>query len=206
MFSSHAHLQTSNTMCKVTEYMNFSFYVSLINYFFLSFEKTPERALDLLMEMWNPAIDKVKEEVEEMEKIAKHKIEPWDYYFYSEKVRKASFDLDMEEVGKYFEFNNMKNAIFYCAKRLFGMNFNQIFDVPTFHEDVQVFEVSHEKTGNLIGLYYLDPFARPGTKSSGAWMMEIRCQVERERKLYICFFFCKFPVGKHGWKQSTSYR
>lgn len=143
-FQSHAHLQTVNTMCK-----------------------TPERAMELMMEVWNPTLQRVKEEVEDMQKLAGHKIEPWDYYYYAEKVRKQQYDLDMETVNEYLELNNLRNALFYCAKRLFGLHFEEITDVPKFHNDVQVFEVREEKTQKVIGLYYLDPFARPGEKNSG---------------------------------------
>jgi peptidyl-dipeptidase Dcp len=136
----------------------------------------PERARDLMMQVWPAAVERVHEEVRDMQKIAdKEKanltIEPWDYLFYAEKVRKAKYDLDEETLKPYFELNGMIEASFYMAGQLYGLKFVEITGkVPAFHPDVRVFEVQDEK-GAYVGLFYADYFARPA-KRSGAWMTD----------------------------------
>jgi len=142
--------------------------------------KTPKNAIDLMEAVWPAALARVKEEVADMQTIAKAEgknitIEPWDYRFYSEKVRKDKYDLNSDEVKQYLELNNLTDAIFYTAGRLFNFKFTPITDgsVPVFHEDVKVWEVNDITTGEHIGVYYLDPFARQG-KRSGAWATHYR--------------------------------
>jgi len=142
--------------------------------------KTPKNAIDLMEAVWPAALARVKEEVADMQTIAKAEgknitIEPWDYRFYSEKVRKDKYDLNSDEVKQYLELNNLTDAIFYTAGRLFNFKFTPITDgsVPVFHEDVKVWEVNDITTGEHIGVYYLDPFARQG-KRSGAWATQYR--------------------------------
>ena len=97
-------------------------------------------------------------------------IEPWDYRFYAEKVRKAKYDLDSEEVKQYLQLDNLRLAMFDVAGEVFGFEFVPITDgsVPVFHPDVTVYEVNDKATGRNVGLWYFDPFARDG-KRSGAW-------------------------------------
>ena len=142
--------------------------------------KTPKNAIDLMEAVWPAALARVKEEVADMQTIAKAEgknitIEPWDYRFYSEKVRKDKYDLNSDEVKQYLELNNLTDAIFYTAGRLFNFKFTPITDgsVPVFHEDVKVWEVNDITTGEHIVVYYLDPFARQG-KRSGAWATQYR--------------------------------
>jgi peptidyl-dipeptidase Dcp len=134
----------------------------------------PARAEELMMRVWGPAVARVKEEVADMAKIAGHEIQPWDYLYYAEKVRKARYDLSEAETKPYFELNNMIAASYYAAERLYGLKFREITGtVPVFHPDVRVYEVTRD--GKHVGLFYRDDFARTG-KRSGAWMTTYRDQ------------------------------
>lgn len=142
--------------------------------------KNPENAMDLMMKVWPAALARVEEEVKDMQKIADSQdanitIKPWDYRFYAEKVRKEKYDLDSEEVKQYLELGNLTQALFYTAGELFNFNFTPVEEgsVPVFHEDVKVWEVTNKDSGDLIGLWYLDPYARQG-KRSGAWATTYR--------------------------------
>lgn len=142
--------------------------------------KTPQRAMDLMMSVWPAAIARVQEEVADMQALATKqgadiKIEPWDYRFYAEQVRKAKYDLDSDEVKQYLQLDKLREAMFYVAGRLFNFNFTPVAPgtVPVFHPDVKVWEVTDSSSGKHIGLWYLDPFARQG-KRSGAWATSYR--------------------------------
>ena len=132
--------------------------------------KTPDAAMDLMMRVWRPAVARVAEEVAEMRALAGHEIAPWDYLYYAEKVRKAKYDLDENELKPYFELNAVKQGAFYMAGRLYGFEFVPLAagSVPTFHPDVEVFEVRNKADGSHVGLFYSDDFNRTG-KGSGAW-------------------------------------
>lgn len=155
-FKTHAHYRMADTMAK-----------------------DPEKAMDLMMKVWPAAVARVKEEVADMQAIAdKEKagitIEPWDYRYYAEKVRKAKYDLDQNELKPYFQLDNMVSAMFDAAGRLYGKSFTEnTGTVPVFEPEVRTFEVKRD--GKVIGLFYLDNFARPG-KRSGAWMTTYRSQ------------------------------
>lgn len=145
-----------------------------------SMAKTPENTLKLMETVWPAAIARVKEEVADMQALAdkdgaKITIEPWDYRFYAEKVRKAKYDLDQNEVKPYLQLDKIRDAMFFVAGELFNFTFKQINDVPVFHPDVTVWEVKDKTTGKHIGLWYFDPYARDG-KRSGAWMNAYRNQ------------------------------
>ncbi len=134
----------------------------------------PARAEDLMMRVWGPAVARVGEEVADMEKIAGHEIQPWDYLYFAEKVRKARYDLSAAETKPYFELNNMIEASYYAAERLYGLKFTEVTGtIPVFHPDVRVFEVT--RNGQHVGLFYRDDFARTG-KRSGAWHTTYRTQ------------------------------
>ncbi|MBQ4820285.1 M3 family metallopeptidase [Aquimarina sp. MMG016] len=137
--------------------------------------KNPENAMKLMNAVWPAAIARVKEEVADMQAIAdangnRFSIEPWDYRYYAEKVRKKKYDLDSDEVKQYLQLDNLREAMFFVAGELFGYKFTPVEDgkVPVFHSDVKVWEVNDKNSGEHIGLWYLDPFARTG-KRSGAW-------------------------------------
>jgi len=142
--------------------------------------KSPENAIKLMEGVWPAAIARVDEEVADMLVIGKaedgiEKIEPWDYRFYAEKVRKDKYNLDSSEVKEYLQLNKLREAMFYVAGRLFNFEFAEIKDgsVPVFNADVRVWEVTDKTTNEHIGLWYLDPFARKG-KRSGAWATTYR--------------------------------
>ena len=142
--------------------------------------KTPENAMDLMMAVWPAAIARVKEEVADMQEVADANgdnitIEPWDYRYYAEKVRQKKYDLDSEEVKQYLQLDKLTQALFYTAGRLFNYEFTPVPEgsVPVFNDDVKVWDVTDKDTGEHIGLWYLDPFAREG-KRSGAWATTYR--------------------------------
>lgn len=161
-FETHAHYRMADTMAK-----------------------QPEKAMDLMMKVWPAAVARVKEEVADMQAIAdKEKagitIEPWDYRYYAEKVRKAKYDLDQNELKPYFQLDNMVAAMFDAAGKLYGMSFTEnTGTVPVFEPEVRTFEVKRD--GKVIGLFYLDNFARAG-KRSGAWMTTYRDQFKLSGK------------------------
>ncbi|WP_308367086.1 MULTISPECIES: M3 family metallopeptidase [unclassified Microbulbifer] len=137
--------------------------------------KTPERAMELMEAVWPAAVARVKEEVADMQAVADAEgaditIAPWDYRYYAEKVRKAKYDLDSDEVKQYLQLDKLREAMFYVAGELFEFSFTPVKEgtVPVFHQDVKVWEVKDKTSGEHIGLWYLDPFARSG-KRSGAW-------------------------------------
>ncbi|MBI2214312.1 MAG: M3 family metallopeptidase [Acidobacteria bacterium] len=156
-FETHAHWRLENAMAK-----------------------NPERAMQLMEQVWKPAIGRVAEEVADMQKVAdsegaKIAIEPWDYRYYAEKVRKAKYDLDQNDVKQYMQLEQMREAMFWVAGELFNFKFTPIANVPVYHPDVRVWEVNDKTTGRHIGVWYFDPFAREG-KRSGAWMNAYRNQ------------------------------
>ena len=141
--------------------------------------ETPEAAMELLEKVWAPAVAQAEKErqwiLELMaEEGADFELAPWDWRYYTEKVRKARFDLDQAEVAVYFELENMIEAKFYVANRLFGLTFEERSDIPVYNPVVRVWEVK-DAAGNSIGLFYGDYYAR-STKRTGAWMSSFRNQ------------------------------
>jgi peptidyl-dipeptidase Dcp len=148
--------------------------------------KTPERAMELMEAVWKPAVARVREEVADMQALAdkegaKLKIEPWDYRYYMEKVRKARYDLDQNEVKQYLQLERLREGIFWVAGELFGFEFKPAANVPVYHPDVRVWEVTDRKSGRHVGLWYFDPYQRDG-KRSGAWMNAYRSQERMDGK------------------------
>ncbi len=146
-----------------------------------SMAKNPDRAMALMTAVWPAAVARVHEEVADMQAIANKegagiKIEPWDYRYYAEKVRKEKYDLDETEITPYMQLDNLREGMFYMAKELLGLSFKPVKEgsVPVYHPDVKVWEVTDDK-GGLVGLWYFDPYARKG-KRSGAWMNAYRNQ------------------------------
>lgn len=156
-FETHAHWRLENAMAK-----------------------TPERAMELMEAVWKPSVARVHEEVADMQKLADKegkgiKIEPWDYRYYMEKVRKAKYDLDQNQIKPYLQLEKLREGMFWVAGELFNFKFTQIENVPVYHPDVRVWEVTDKTSGKHIGLWYFDPYARDG-KRSGAWMNAYRNQ------------------------------
>ncbi|MBC7986924.1 MAG: M3 family metallopeptidase, partial [Sphingomonadaceae bacterium] len=141
----------------------------------------PARAEALMMRVWPAAVARVREEVADMQAIADQEgagitIAPWDYLFYSEKVRRARYNIDENEIKPYLQLDNMVRAMFYAANRLYDLQFTENTGaVPVFAPEVRTFAVTNSRTGEDVGLFYLDNFARTG-KRSGAWMTTYRSQ------------------------------
>ena len=148
--------------------------------------KTPANAMALMMKVWPAAVARVHEEVADMQAIAdaeakagkgpKITIEPWDYRFYAEKVRKAKYDLDESEVKPYLQLDKLRDAMFWEAGQLYDLGFREnTGTIPVFDPKVKTFEVYNLKTNANVGVLYLDNFARDG-KRSGAWMTTYRSE------------------------------
>ncbi len=153
--------------------------------------KNPENAMALMEAVWPAAIARVDEEVADMQAVANNsginiKIEPWDYRFYAEKVRKLKYDLDSDEVKKYLQLDKLTEAMFYVAGELFNFKFIALEKgvIPVFHEDVNVWEVQDKGSNEHIGLWYLDPYARAG-KRSGAWATTYRSHTTLDGKTNV---------------------
>ncbi|WOE76165.1 M3 family metallopeptidase [Alterisphingorhabdus coralli] len=157
-FETHAHYRMADTMAK-----------------------DPERAMDLMMQVWPAAVARVKEEVADMQAIADAEgagitIAPWDYRFYAEKVRKAKYDLDAAELKPYFQLDKLIDGMFDAAGRLYDLEFKEnTGDIPVFHPDVRTFIVTDKRDGSNVGVFYMDNYARDG-KRSGAWATTYRSQ------------------------------
>lgn len=139
--------------------------------------KTPENAENLLMQIWRPAIKRVDKEVAEMQTLAddlgdKITIEPWDYYYYAEKVRRKKYALDEDEVKGYFEIDSVAKGIFAMAERLYGIHFTPIPNAPKYHPDVKVYDVTDDN-GEHVAVFMTDYFSRP-SKRQGAWMESLQ--------------------------------
>lgn len=163
-FPTHAHWRLENAMAK-----------------------TPERAMELMEAVWKPAVLRVKEEVADMQKLADKEgaritIEPWDYRYYMEKVRKERYDLDQNEVKPYLQLDKLREGMFWVAGELFNFKFTPVSNVPVYHADVKVWEVTDKTSGKHIGLWYFDPYAREG-KRSGAWMNAYRSQERMDKPI-----------------------
>ncbi len=141
--------------------------------------KNPENVYSLLEKVWEPALNKAKEERDEMQKIInaegnKFELDSWDWWYYAEKLKKEKYDLDENEIRPYFEVNNVISAVFELATKLFGIQFMERDDIQIYHPEVKVFEVK-ESDGKHIGILYTDYFPR-ASKRAGAWMDEFRRQ------------------------------
>jgi len=147
--------------------------------------KTPDRAIDLMMRVWPSAVARVHQEVAEMQALAdkeggKVKIAPWDYRYYAEKVRAERYALDMNDVKPYLQLDKLREGMHWAAGQLYGFEFAPVSDVPVQHPDVRVWKVT--RRGELVGLWYFDPYARTG-KRSGAWMNAYRAQQTYQGKI-----------------------
>ncbi len=140
--------------------------------------KNVKNAEDLLMQIWEPAVSRVHEEVAEMQAVVNEeggdfKIAPWDYYYYAEKVRKKKYDLDENEVRQYFALDSVRNGIFSMAGKLYGVKFTEMPDAPKYHPEVTVYDVTDAATDEHIAVFMTDYFPRD-SKRQGAWMSEFK--------------------------------
>ena len=129
-----------------------------------------------LASVWAPSLEAAKREAAELQALLEQdlpgeKLQPWDWWFYAEKLRKAKYDLDEEELKPYFELNNVRKGAFGVATKLYGLQFEKLENMPVYNPEVEVFKVT-EADGSLVGILYTDYFPRAG-KRPGAWMNNI---------------------------------
>jgi len=148
--------------------------------------ENPERVYELLDQVWTPALEVSKSERQALEDMMHSEgvegdLEGWDWRYYVEKVRKARYDLDEEQLRPYFEFTAVREGVFTLANKLFGLTFVKLEDLPVWHPDQEVFEVK-DADGSHLGILYLDFFARE-SKRGGAWMNSLRSQSKFDGKV-----------------------
>ncbi len=139
--------------------------------------RTPENVYKFLDQVWKPALKRAREEAAELQKLiaaegGNFKLEPWDWWYYAEKLRKQKYDLDEEMLRPYLKLENVIEGVFLLANKLYGLKFEERKDIPVYHPDVRVFEVK-EADGRQVGLLYTDYFPR-ASKGAGAWMNALR--------------------------------
>jgi peptidyl-dipeptidase Dcp len=145
--------------------------------------KTPKTVYDFLATVWTPALAKAIAEAADLQKLMDaegkgEKLEAWDWWYYSEKLRKSKFNLDEEALKPYFKLENVRQGVFDLASKLYGLKFKKLTGMPIYHPDVEVFEVN-DADGSLIGILYTDYFPRAG-KRAGAWMNNITDQYKKD--------------------------
>jgi len=161
--------------------------------------KTPQTARALLDKVWAPAKKRAQEEAKALQDViteegGNFELAAWDWRYYAEKLRKARYDLDEEEIKPYFQLEKMIAAAFDTAHRLFGLDFSERKDIPLYHPDVRVWEVT--RNGTHVGLFYGDYFAR-ASKRGGAWMSSFRDQENFVRPVTpLIVNTCNFPKGE----------
>ncbi len=163
--------------------------------------KTPEEVYDLLMKLWKPALERARVEVADMQAVVEEEggdfeIAAWDWWQYSEKVRKAKYDLDEAALKPYLSLDNVLNGVFATTNKLWGLTFTEQFDINVYHPDARVWEVK-DKDGSHLGIFIGDYFTR-SNKRGGAWMSSFKGQSnldgsERPIVVNVCNF--PAPVG-----------
>ena len=160
--------------------------------------KNANNVMDLLNNLWSYALPKAKSEAAELQQLMDkegkgEKLEAWDWWYYTEKLRKEKYNLSEEDTKPYFKLENVREGAFAVANKLYGITLSKLEDIPTYHPDVEVFEVK-DVDGSQLGIFYVDYFPRPG-KSGGAWMINDREQSGPIRPL-VCNV-CSFtkPIG-----------
>ncbi|MFZ1558733.1 MAG: M3 family metallopeptidase [Saprospiraceae bacterium] len=164
--------------------------------------KSPDQVYDLLNKLWSPAIQVAKAEAGELQQMIRqeghnYKLKAWDWRYYAEKLRKQKYDLDEVAMKPYFSLHQVQNGVFDTAKKLYGLSFVEVVNLPVYHQDVKAYEVT--QNGNKkIGILYLDFFPRD-TKQGGAWMTSYVSQDKtgKKRTLPVISIVCNFtkPVG-----------
>ncbi len=145
--------------------------------------KNPKNVYDLIGKVWEPGLKRAKEEAKDIQSMidrdgGKFKLASWDWWYYSEKVRKEKYDLDEEQIRPYFELTNVREGAFAVANKLYGLTFTELRNMPLYHPECQTFEVK-DKDGSVIGILYMDFFPR-ASKKGGAWMNNYRDQFHYE--------------------------
>lgn len=140
--------------------------------------KTVDNAEDLLLKIWHPAIKRANEEVKEMQALADRMgdnitIQPWDYYYYAEKLRLDKYNINEDQVRAYFPLENVRQGIFNMAQKLYGVTFTELPDAPKYNPEVKVYDVKDANTGEHLAVFMTDYFPR-ASKRQGAWMSEFQ--------------------------------
>lgn len=162
----------------------------------------PKNVQDFFARLIPDALEKAQAESDEIQKMAMEQgadiqLEPWDWNYYAEMVRKAKYDLDENEIKPYFEMKKvLEDGVFYAANKLYGIKFKKRNDIPVYHEDVMVYEL-FEEDGTELGLFYADFFARP-SKRGGAWMSNFVGQSKLEGKKPVIYNVCNYPKPSKG--------
>ena len=160
--------------------------------------KTPDEVYDLLIQLWKPALKRAKIEVADMQSVADSegkdfKIAAWDWWHYSEKVRKEKYDLDESAIRPYLSLDNVIQGVFNTTNKLWGLNFREIFDIDTYHPDARIWEVT-DKDGSHLAIFIGDYFTR-SNKRGGAWMSSFKGQSNLDGKQRpIVVNVCNFPA------------
>ena len=162
-----------------------------------SMAKNAENVNKLLNDLWKPALEMAKTEAADIQKMMeedgiKDKVQPYDWRYYTEKIRKQRFDLDEQELKPYFSLDNVTKGVFQVTEKLYGLKFKQLDNMPVYHEDVTVWEVT-EANGTHVGILYMDFFPR-ASKRGGAWMTSYRNQkaVNGVRQAPVISIVCNF--------------
>ena len=164
--------------------------------------KNPENVETFLAKLVPPAIANAKQEINDLQQVIdKEKggfqLQPWDWNFYAEKVRKERYDLDEEQVKPYFElWNVLENGVFYAANQLYGLTFKQRDDIPVYQPDMKVYTVI-DQDGSELALFYCDYFKRDN-KSGGAWMSEVVGQSKLLETKPVIYNVCNFTKPAEG--------
>ncbi len=222
-------IQLRQEKAKMLGYNNYAEYVIEEN-----MAKTPEAVFEMLNKVWAFTLPALKKEASELQKMInaegnKFKLEGWDWWYYSEKLRKAKYDLDEEALRPYFKLENVRDGMFLLANKIYGISFEPVQNAPIYHPEATVYEVK-DSDGSHIGIFFLDPFPRE-TKRGGAWMTNFRDQYMKDGKdirpivMNVCNFskptgeipalltfdevltmFHEFGHGLHGLLSKCKYR
>ena len=169
-----------------------------------SMAKTPENVNKLLNDLWKPALEIAKKEASDIQKMMakdgiKGAVQPYDWRYYTEKIRKERFDLDEEELKPYFSLDNVRKGVFQVTQKLYGIEYKELNNVPKYHPDASVWEVT-EADGSPVGIVYMD-FHPRDSKRGGAWMTSYRTQktVDGKRLAPVISIVCNFtkPSGEN---------
>jgi len=204
-------LKLRDERSKLLGFENFAQFSTSVN-----MAENPENVYSFLHRLWEPALKMAKQERDDMQQIIDRegknfKLASWDWWYYAEKVRKEKYDLNEDELKPYFTRDNVRNGVFHLCEQLYGLTFKQHFDLPVYHEEVEVYEV-FDHDGSHLGLMYMDYHPRPG-KRAGAWCGTFRSGAyENGEKVFpIVNIVCNFarPAGDKpamwSWDEVTTY-
>lgn len=204
-------MQLRQEMSRLMGYDNYAAFFQAIQ-----MAENPENVYDFLYQIWEPSLDLARQERDQMQAIidregGDYRLEPWDWWYYAEKLRKEQYDLDDAELQPYFAIDNVRDGNFLLANKLFGLTFEARPEVPVYHEEVEAFEV-FDRDGSHLGILFIDPHPREG-KRGGAWCGTYRTGAyEDGEKIYpivtIVMNFSRPSGGKPAlltWDETTTY-